>query len=103
MKKVFTPKICKVCGAEYVPHNSNQCYCGAACQKVGHNERQRYYDNNVRKRLIMTLDDKIDRKIEVGMSRRERHRDPNVSLNEVARRAAEAHMTYGKYVLMHKI
>ena len=95
----FTPKICRICGAEYLPHNSNQKYCSLACRKEADLARQRQYNANVKMRM-MTIDEKIDRKIEVGLARRTRRES---SLNEIARRAKEAHMTYGKYVQKHNI
>lgn len=98
----YQPKICMICGSEYMPHNSNQRYCGPACRKEGDLARQRRYNAEAKMRM-MTVDEKIDRKIEVGIARRMRRINAGLSLTEVARRANETHMTYGKYVTKYNI
>lgn len=96
----FKPKICTICGSEYVPHNSNQRYCGPACRKQGDLARQRRYNASAKMR---TVDEKIDRKIEVGIAKRERRMNAGLSISEISRRAAEAHMTYGEYVFKYGV
>ena len=90
-------RICKICGAEFTPYNSNQKYCGAECSRHGEIARRRRYEAEEKLR-IMAIDEKFNKKIENGLARRKRHRDLNGSLNEVANSATNAHMTYGKYV-----
>lgn len=95
------PKICRICGAEFLPHNSNQRFCDPECQKQGNRERVKRHYYATKK--IKTFDEKIDRKIEIGQRKLSRHEDPNTSLNDVAKLAAAAHMTYGQYVMKYNI
>lgn len=98
MPKTDEPRICRICGADFLPHNSNQCYCGAECQRIGYHARSVRYNAELKRRIMVA-----DSGIEIDLAQKHRRSKPIISLDEVARRAREAHMTYGKYVMKHNI
>lgn len=77
-------KICPVCGRKFI--HRNRKYCCAECSKKG------YLKNQTRRNK--------ERRLKGGMMRRIEHPKPESTLQEKARKAREAGMTYGQYVAM---
>ena len=79
-----------------MPQSSNQCFCSDECRRQGAREQRREYDRAARS---LRNDEFAKEKRDKSTKRRK----PAISLQEAARLANNAHMTYGKYVLTHKI
>ena len=99
MPRVFNEtKTCQICGAEFLPSSSNQKYCGKLCSRVAYLARLSKY--NAERRKNDALPEVTPVAPDPVPPRRQK---PAISLQEAARLANNAHMTYGKYVLTHKI
>ncbi len=79
-------RICPVCGGEVT--NRNRKYCCEACSKKG------YLKNQIRRNK------ERDKRLKEEKEKRAGRRRPESPLEELARKAREAGMTYGQYVGM---
>lgn len=79
-------RICPVCGGEVTDRNRK--YCCAECSKKG------YLKNQIRRNK------ERDKRLKEEREKRAGQRRPESPLEELARKAREAGMTYGQYVAM---
>lgn len=92
------PRACAICGKMFRPASKCQKYCSKDCSKEALLADRRKYNSDY------YFDEK--RKQSEAYERERIHRTrvtPRLSLAEVNRRAREAHMTYGQYVLKYNI
>lgn len=79
-------KNCKICGNEFMPHARNNTVCdNPACKKMRVSLNKKDYERRRKEKLIRERNNSFLKKD---------------TLSEVSRKAREAGMSYGKYVLM---
>ncbi len=93
-------KICEICGREIPPQQINQkLYC-KECAEATKKERARKSCRKYNlKRYRIEKNGEPEPK-EVEAPPEPKHKKPSLSIDEISRRAAQLHMTYGKYVEM---
>ena len=97
-KREFVPKTCRICGKEFIPTSSRNCFCSPECRQIGVDERRKRYRI---KKYDVIQPPYADPPAETAKPKR--RVKPAISLVEAARLAKEAHMTYGEYILKHNI
>lgn len=79
-------RICPVCGGEVTDRNRK--YCCEACSKKGYIKKQ------------IERNKERDQRLKEAQEKNTGRRRPESPLEELARKAREAGMTYGQYVAM---
>lgn len=87
-------KKCEVCGKEFVPNKYTpwQKYCCVLCNSKKSGQKKTAKSKKQRKEETKEIAEPI--------SKPTVHLILSKSLNQLAREAAEHHMTYGKYIVM---
>ena len=84
MQEVIEKKECVICHKIFVPKSANAICCSAECSTERNREKERC------RRMMHRQQKKIAKEVKVI----------NLSIAEIQRKAREAGMIYGKYVLM---
>lgn len=85
-------KPCKQCGKLFQPIRSTHVYCCGDCNRKAEKER---YKKRVKYNAEKQREYKAKKKLEEAEKKRKKN-----ALNEMAKKAREAGMTYGQYVAM---
>jgi len=97
-EKYIIKKICPVCGAEFIPKDNRQTFCGAECVAEAKEQQQHefYKARNDETVIKKSSNERYRRKIK-GLKK------PKASYADIENKARAEKMTYGKYVAMKRL